>query len=161
MKRHHPTMAGSIRPADQSGALESVAKRSTTARDENGTKQRIRLAPGAAPPSPAVRAEQAAKLTAMHTLVLVGELNRASTHILEAEIERLYEAGIRAITLDLSQLSGIDSAGVAVIVFRAKWCRKRDCEIALIRGSSAVQRTFELAGVVDDLPFMESDTAAA
>ena len=37
-----------------------------------------------------------------------------------AEIKRLYEAGLRAITLDLSQLSGIDPVGVAVIGFRAE-----------------------------------------
>jgi anti-anti-sigma factor len=160
MKRHHVAMAAGIRSANDGGAVESVAKQSTTASNENTTEQRIDLTPGAASPSPAVQADQTAKLNAAHTLVLVGELNRASTHTLEAEIERLCEAGIRVLTLDLSQLSGIDSAGVAVIGFRSKWCRKRGCDLALTRGSRAVQRTFELAGVVDALPFKESDTAA-
>jgi len=159
IKRHHLALAASIRSANEGGAVEGVAKQGATGPSENTTTQRIDLTPDAASPSSDVREEETAKLNATHTLVLVGELNRASTHTLEAEIERLCEAGINAITLDLSQLSGIDSAGVAVIAFRIKWCRTRGCELALIRGSRAVQRAFELAGVVDALPFKESDTA--
>jgi anti-anti-sigma factor len=157
MKRHHMGMAASICSGSEYGAMESVAKQSTTASAENTTKRRIDLTPGAARPTSGARQGQGAKLSAAHTLVLVGELNRASTHALEAEIERLYEAGITAITLDLSQLSGIDSAGVAVIAFRSKWCRKRGCELALMRGSKAIQRALELAGA-DALLSPENDT---
>ena len=160
MKRHHVPNTTSIGSGNEDGALESVAKQSTTASEENTTAQRIDLTPGAARRSPSMPDGTAARLNATHTLVLVGELNRASTHTLEAEIERLYEGGIKAITLDLRQLSGIDSAGVAVIVFRSRWCSKRGCELMLIQGPRAVQRAFELAGVAADaLPFKENDSA--
>src|SRR5690349_4619284 len=45
----------------------------------------------------------------MHTLVLTGELDRRSAHALEAEIERLCEDGVAGITLDLRELTYIDS----------------------------------------------------
>jgi anti-anti-sigma factor len=96
---------------------------------------------------------------ARHTLVLIGELDRRSTHTLEAEIERLCEAGIAAVTLDLTKVSGIDSAGVAVIAFRSGWCCRRGHELALIAGPRAVQRAFELAGVSKALTFIDKDPA--
>jgi anti-anti-sigma factor len=89
----------------------------------------------------------------MHTLVLIGDLNRASAHTLEAEIERLCEAGTSGITLDLSKLTSIDSIGVAVIAFRSKLCQKRGYDFALIPGPRIIQRAFELAGLTDRLPF--------
>lgn len=91
----------------------------------------------------------------MHTLVLIGDLNRASAHTLEAEIERLCEAGTSGITLDLSKLTSIDSIGVAVIAFRSKLCQRRGYDFALIPGPRIIQRAFELAGLTDRLPFQE------
>jgi anti-anti-sigma factor len=88
----------------------------------------------------------------MHTLVLMGELDRCSAHTLEAEIERL-EGATSAITLDLSKLTHIDSTGVAVIAFRSGLCQRRGYGVALIRGPSFIQREFELAGLGDRLPF--------
>ena len=88
----------------------------------------------------------------MHTLVLIGELDRCSAHTLEAEIERL-EGTTSAITLDLSKLTHIDSAGVAVIAFRSRLCQRRGYDFALVRGPWFIQREFELAGLDDRLPF--------
>lgn len=93
----------------------------------------------------------------MHTLVLVGELDRASAHTLEAEIERLCRAGVSGITLDLSKLTYIDWTGVAVIVFRSRLCLKRGYDFALIPGPWLVQRVFELACLSESLPFHEDD----
>jgi anti-anti-sigma factor len=158
MKRHHPRTAKGIRTRSEGDALESVAQHTPSATSEKTTKQHITLTPAAAPPRPAMRERRAKKTRgATHTLVLIGELDRASTHTLEAEIERQCDAGIKALTLDLSELSGIDASGVAVIVFRHKWCRSRGCELALIPGSSAIQHTFALAGAIDRLSFKESE----
>jgi anti-anti-sigma factor len=97
-----------------------------------------------------------------HTLVLIGELDRFSAHTLEAEIERLCEAGTSAITLDLSGLTHIDPIGVAVVAFRAHLCERHGYGFALVRGARHVQREFELAGLDDRLPFegREPSTAA-
>ena len=90
----------------------------------------------------------------MHKLVLLGELDRASTATLEAAIEGLCEREVEGITLDLSELSYIDATGVAVIAFRWRWCERRGCEFAIVPGSPAVQRVFELAGAGARLPFV-------
>lgn len=92
-----------------------------------------------------------------HTLILLGELDRASAATLEAEIERACEAGCERITLDLSKLSYIDATGVAVIAFRCALCMRRGHEFALIPGSPFVQRAFEQAGASERLPFVTAD----
>ena len=162
MTRHHPPTAEGIRTSSEGDALESVAQHAPSATSEKTTRQQFTLTPAVAPPRPAVRDGRAKKTrSATHTLVLIGELDRASTHTLEAEIERQCDAGVNALTLDLSELSGIDSTGVAVIVFRHKWCRRRGCELALTPGSSAIQHAFELAGAIDRLSFKESEVRSA
>jgi anti-sigma B factor antagonist len=158
MKRHHRAMAASARRASEARPPERVAEQIIAAASENTIRQRVNLG---RPPSRnrSHPREERATPSAMHTLVLIGELDHASTHTLEAEIERLCEQGISAITLDLSKLSGIDSAGVAVIAFRSRWCRKRGCELSLIPGGRSIQRAFELAGLAEALAFKEGATA--
>jgi anti-anti-sigma factor len=96
-----------------------------------------------------------------HTLIPTGELDHRSAHVLEAEIERLCEEGVTGITLDLRELTYIDSIGVAVIAFRCGLCKRRGYDFALIPGSRFVHRAFEQAGVADLLPFQEDDVAAS
>jgi anti-anti-sigma factor len=116
------------------------------------------------PPAPPSEGEQGFVLTSVstwtHTLILTGELTHQSAHSLETEIERLCEEGVTDITLDLRDLSDIDPVGVAVIAFRCGLCEKRGYGFRLIRGSQAVQRAFEQAGL-GDLPFEGDDVAAA
>jgi anti-anti-sigma factor len=82
-----------------------------------------------------------------HTLVLDGPLTHRSAHALEVEIERLCASGVTGITLDLRELTQIDSIGVAVIAFRSGLCQRRGYEFGVIAGSRAVSRAFEQAGV--------------
>jgi anti-anti-sigma factor len=91
----------------------------------------------------------------MYKLVLVGELDRSSTATLEAAIEGLCEREVAGITLDLSKLARIDATGVAVIVFRWRWCERRGVEFALVPGQDGVQRAFDRAGAIKRLPFVE------
>ena len=91
----------------------------------------------------------------MFTLILIGELDRSSTIELETAIEGLCEREVAGITLDLSKLTRIDATAVAVIVFRCHWCRQRGYEFALVPGAADVQRTFEQAGALEQLPFIE------
>ncbi|MHB8242780.1 MAG: STAS domain-containing protein [Solirubrobacteraceae bacterium] len=88
-----------------------------------------------------------------YTLLLRGELDIASVPSLEAAMRRLCIEGTRAVTLDLSTLVFIDSTGLAAIVLASKICENNGYELTLIPGSSAVQRLFELTGLIDVLPF--------
>lgn len=95
-----------------------------------------------------------------HTLTLSGELTHRSATVLEAEIERLCEEGVTALTLDLRELAHIDPIGVAVIAFRCNLCKRRGCDFALVRGPRSIQRAFEREGVADSLPFKDAAPVA-
>lgn len=93
----------------------------------------------------------------MHTLELIGELDRVSAPLLEREIERLCEERVDAVTLDLRRLTYIDPTGVSVITFRSRLCTKRGFEFTLIPGPPPVQRAFARAGLLARLPFKRAD----
>jgi anti-anti-sigma factor len=90
----------------------------------------------------------------MHTVLLLGELDRASAPTLEAEIERLCALGVEALTLDLNGLTEIDAIGVAVIVYRRGWCERRGCELALLADTPLVREAFALSAAGERVPFV-------
>ena len=152
MERHHMTMAASVHARTDEDTAGSVATQVRAA--FNDTIERTgQVSHQAAFVEPDIGLR-------MHTLVLTGSLDRSSVHTLEAEIERLCDEGITGITLDLRQLADIDPFGVAVIAFRCGLCRRRGYDFELIRGSRAVQRAFEKAGVSELLPFVDESAPA-
>jgi anti-anti-sigma factor len=144
MKRHLTTSAMDSKTRSAGGTGGAVANRTRTAPNGNA---RTRSAVGEP------RLVLASTSIWTHTLVLTGELDHRSAHALEAEIERLCEEGVTGIALDLRELTYIDSIGVAVIVFRCGYCRRRGFDFTLVPGSPEVQSAFERAGVSDALPF--------
>jgi anti-sigma B factor antagonist len=92
-----------------------------------------------------------------HTLVLTGELDLASAPILEAATARLCADGASEIVVDLSGLAFIDSTGLRTILSSMSLCEEHLCNFWLIPGPRAVQRLFELAGILERLPFREPD----
>jgi anti-anti-sigma factor len=127
MKRRHAATNVAI-PSD--GSDEEEAKRST-------------------------QGNASARPERMHTLVLTGELDPASTHTLVTEIAHHCRDGATGITLDLGNLTYIDPTGVAAVLFMGRWCQRRGYDFALIPGSWLIQRSFELAGLIDRLPFKD------
>ncbi len=97
----------------------------------------------------------------MHTLILVGDLDRTSTVGLEAAIEGLCERGVEQIVLDLRRLTGLDATGAAVIAFRRGWCERHGVELLLVAGPSHVERALGRAGLRERLPFVEAPLAPA
>ena len=95
-----------------------------------------------------------------HRLLLSGELEIASVPTLEGAVRRLCIEGTTAITLDLSELMFIDSTGLAAIIFAGRLCEKHGYGFSLIQGPRAVQRLFELTGLIDVLPFRREQDAA-
>lgn len=150
MKRHLTASAVDIGTQNASGAAGSVANPTHTAVDEDTRTQPASSEPSLVLASVSVRT---------HTLVLTGRLDHRSAHALEAEIERLCKEGVTGITLDLRELTYIDSIGVAVIAFRCRLCKRRGYDVALIPGSRFIRRAFERAGVKDLLPFQQDDVA--
>jgi anti-sigma B factor antagonist len=151
MKHQYLAMT-TIRARNRAGAVPSSA-RDARAASEEARYRRSRLARGTPRTMSATRGRARRPRGGLHTLVLLGALDSVSACTLEAAIERLCESGARGITLDLRKLNRIDSTGVAVIAFRSKLCKRRGHDFTLIPGPRRIQRAFELAGVVDSLPF--------
>lgn len=151
MKRHQLAIAASVTTRNESGALASVATQTQTAFNDDIPIQPALSEASFSPASVSLRT---------HTLILTGDLDGASAHALEAEIERLCEEGVTGITLDLRELTYIDLTGVAVIAFRCGLCQKRGYDFSLIPGSRFIHRVFERAGVIDLLPFQQGDPPA-
>jgi anti-anti-sigma factor len=157
MERHRTTSEGSIHTRNEGSTTGLVIMRADTARDGNTAFDRNRRAwPTRNQPHP----QSESVSIWMHTLVLTGELTHRSAHTLEVEIERLFEEGVTSIALDLRQLTHIDPLGVAVIAFRCRLCKRQGHGFVLIPGPRFVQRAFEEAGVIDQLPFQEDEVAA-
>ena len=151
MKPHQMVMDASVAQRIESGAVATVAS-GTQSGFNNSTRIRRASSEPSLVPAPAPLGQ--------HTLILTGELDRGSARTLEGEIERLCEEGVTGITLDLRELTYIDSIGVAVIVFRCGLCQRRGYEFALIPGSRFIHRAFEQAGVTELLPFRAKEVAA-
>jgi anti-anti-sigma factor len=151
MKPHQMVMAASLGTQTEGGAVADVATKTHTAFNKNAHNQPAASGPSLVPTPASARP---------HTLILTGELHRSSARALEAEIERLCEEGVTGITLDLRELTYIDSVGVAVIAFRCGLCQRRGHEFSLIPGSPFIHRVFEQAGVTNLLPAPGGDVAA-
>ena len=123
MERHLRTSSTGSKSTRSDRSTKGIGIiRADTAFNRNKTFERSRRAwPVRNQPHP--RAESVSVW--MHTLVLTGELTYHSAHTLEVEIERLFEEGVTAITLDLRQLTHIDPIGGCVIAFRCRLCRRQ------------------------------------
>jgi anti-anti-sigma factor len=106
------------------------------------------------------RLKLASSTTWTHTVIPAGELNHHSVNALETELERLCEEGVTGITVDLRELTYIDTTGVAVIAFCSGLYKRRGYEFKLIPGCEHVHRAFERAGLAGLLPFEPEEVAA-
>ncbi len=88
-----------------------------------------------------------------HTVRLRGELDMAGVPSLEATVERICAEGARSVTIDLAELTFIDSTGLAAIVHVSALCAKHGCDFEILPGPRAVQRLFEVTGLDVVLPF--------
>ncbi len=96
-----------------------------------------------------------------HTFTLTGELDLASTPILQRALASLAAAmnGTSAITLDLSGLQFIDSTGLHAILTTRELCQANGYEFSLVPGPPQVQRLFEIVKLVDALPWRSPDSS--
>ena len=97
-----------------------------------------------------------------HALALGGELDIASVSTLHGAVSRMLGRASPgdAIVLDLGGLVFIDSTGLAEIILTSQLCERDEHDFALVPGPRAVQRMFELTGLIDVLPFLEPRTDA-
>lgn len=86
----------------------------------------------------------------------IGALDLATMPILDARIDALRAAGTRHLVLDLSRLEFMDSTGLRLILGVDANARADGFTFALVRGTAAVQRVFEITGTDAVLPFTDA-----
>ena len=86
-------------------------------------------------------------------LLPVGELDMAAAPRFRETVAELRAAGFDHLTVDLRRLCFIDSSGLRAILSLDADSRVRGSALELIPGPPAVQRTFELTGMLERLPF--------
>ncbi len=80
-------------------------------------------------------------------LRLDGELDMASAATLARAVHTALEAGPAAISLDLSELTFVDSTGVGVFVAGHRRAASTGCSFVLHSPRRAVLRTLQLTGI--------------
>jgi anti-anti-sigma factor len=94
---------------------------------------------------------------ALAIVVLRGELDLPATSALEPELERLAdEPGIDVVALDLRTLDFLDSSGLRAVVLAGTRLSDNERRLVLVRGSSPVQRIFEITHMTERLEFVDS-----
>ncbi len=81
------------------------------------------------------------------TARLVGELDLFTAPTLHEGLLGLFEAGVRSLTLDLSELDFIDSTGLAELVQALKRHRESGGDLVLRSPSPPTARALEISGL--------------
>jgi stage II sporulation protein AA (anti-sigma F factor antagonist) len=101
-------------------------------------------------PPPATVTENEGAVTAE----LAGELDMAATFTAEPALERAMELPqLESFTLDLSDVSFIDSTGMGLVLRVANDLQGRGVPLRILPGPRPVHQVFESTGVADALPF--------
>jgi anti-anti-sigma factor len=82
-----------------------------------------------------------------------GELDLATVPRVEDAL-RSPEGPVTHITLDLTEVSFMDTSGLRLVLEEEKRATQNGRTYSLVPGPPAVQRIFELSGVADRLPFV-------
>lgn len=80
-------------------------------------------------------------------IALEGELDLSSALTFDEEIRRAEERRPRTLVIDLSGLKFLDSTGLRLIMSAHSRAKTRGHHLAIVEGTSPVQRIFRLAGV--------------
>lgn len=91
----------------------------------------------------------------LYLIELFGELDIAGAPELERVIARAEETAAVTILIDLSALQFIDSSGIRVLLSAYKRSCNGTDRLRFLRGSGQVERTLDLCGVKERLPFLD------
>jgi anti-sigma B factor antagonist len=86
----------------------------------------------------------------------IGSLDLATAPVLEQQLEELREAGFRRLIVDLGGLWFMDSTGLKLALKWRAAAQQDGFEIGFVPGTPAVQRVFELTGMTEHVPFIDS-----
>jgi anti-sigma B factor antagonist len=83
----------------------------------------------------------------MELLTVVGELDLSNSTELRAHVHRAIRDGRNRIVIDLSDLTHMDSSGMAALIDAHQLAEERGGRLALVITSESVRRTVEVRGL--------------
>ena len=89
-------------------------------------------------------------------LTLVGELDLATLHVLEQELDQV-AASEKRLVLDLRRLEFVDSSGLHALLRADRRFSEAGGQLTIIRGPRAVERLFRLTGLDTRLRIIDQD----
>ncbi|GAC1363785.1 MAG: hypothetical protein NVSMB32_05690 [Actinomycetota bacterium] len=87
-------------------------------------------------------------------LTLSGELDMSRRQDLQDAISRLEAQGPALLLIDLASLRFMDSTGLGILVSAHKRARKDGRRLVFVPGPVAIQRLFEITGMMDVFEFV-------
>ena len=88
-----------------------------------------------------------------------GEIDLATVDLVREAVEREHQPG-ETVVLDLRGTEFMDTSGLRFVVELCDRAGREGFEARLVRGPSAVQRVFEVAGLDTRLPFVDDPPPA-
>ena len=86
----------------------------------------------------------------------IGELDLATVPVVETHLSELQAAGFKQVTLDLREVSFLDSTGLRMILEWDAHSRADGFAFSLVAGPPTVQRLFELTQTTARLKFVDA-----
>ena len=90
----------------------------------------------------------------------VGEVDLATIGPLRTQATEVMAAAPGRIILDLRETTFLDSSALHFAVETHEWAKRTGTGFAIVPGPAVVQRTFEVAGLRDELPFVDVPRAS-
>ncbi len=85
-----------------------------------------------------------------------GMLDAHNFEVLEALFEKHFDNGFYRFVVDISQLEYVSSAGAGIFIGAVGTCQESDGNVVLVRPSREVKEIFELLGVYQIFPVVET-----
>ena len=110
----------------------------------------------ASPPGSTLSIERHRLADGSIQVALVGELDLASLHLLDQELDRIVPSDKRLV-LDLRRLEFIDSSGLHALLRADRRLTDAGGQLTIVRGPRAVERLFRLTGLDTRLRIVDQD----
>jgi anti-sigma B factor antagonist len=91
-----------------------------------------------------------------HVITVSGEVDLASSPQLDVAIISVLDSGAKAVAIDLSKVTFMDSSGLGVIVRGLKRCREADIDLDLVITNERVLKVFGITGLDQVIPIHSS-----
>ena len=91
-----------------------------------------------------------------HVVTLRGEIDAHTAPRLGSRLFGLAEDGARAVVVDLSHVTFMDSTGIGVLLNALRHLSLRRCRMVLVCPTERVMRPFEITGLVGHLTIFDS-----